>query len=247
MAMRVLGAPFWLLWRGYLMLWWAFDDSAERSERRLATQTTAAFDPGAIGMVTQAPSAQQKAFEIGDSGWNAPTLSMPRPDGLLRGGFAGAMAASGLLGLMSVLLTASDAIGPGRALVLWFWLSGAVALASVLAVRRVARRRFERPRGPIGRMRDACAGGFHRLRRDAGRLGARVSEGVRQAWSRGRAVQAAEASQVSQTTASDAQQASIPRMVPAIARGARGVLDPLLGRARAAARRFGGEPRTPTG
>lgn len=157
MALRIAASPVWLLWRGYLFLWWAFDDSPERAAARLSAKTTAAADVPPPRFVEGGDSGQASAFEWTDSRPAKRPLPppMPRPDGLLKGAFAGSMILCGLSSLAAAGLAAGDAISPARAGALWLWFSAAVVLSSVLGVRRVARKRWEKPRGPIGRAKDA--------------------------------------------------------------------------------------------
>lgn len=113
-AGKVAWAPVWVLWRGYLGLWWAYADESR--------------DP---------PRTQEKAFDVIE-----PVTAMkPRPEGLLRGGFAGAVAASGAMAFGAAQLASGEVISSSTAWWAWAWGSLAGVVASIIAVRHVDRTR----------------------------------------------------------------------------------------------------------
>lgn len=259
MALRIAASPIWLLWRGYLLLWWAFDDSSERAAARLSAKTTAAADVIPPRFVEGGDSGQGSAFEWTDS--RAPKAPlpppMPRPEGLLKGAFAGSMVLCGVSSVMLSALAAGDALAPGRAAALWLWFSAVVILASVLGVRRVARKRWEKPKGPVARARDAtmhaakaakdaafdrAIAAFHFIRGEKSDVRSDASPAPHAAdvapagdASATEAVVRAEAVKRAAGFAArrlgHASHQISTRLVPAVARGARGVLDPLRDRA----------------
>ncbi|HEX8878250.1 MAG TPA: hypothetical protein VF777_16005 [Phycisphaerales bacterium] len=263
MAMRIAATPVWILWRGYLLLWWAFDDSPERAAARLSAKTTAAADVAPPAFVEGGESGQATAFELVDSRKkNKQPLPppMPRPDGLLKGAFAGSMVLCGAGSVLTAGLAAGDALSPARAAALWLWFCSIVLVGSVLGVRRVARKRWEKPKGPIARAKDATvhaakaardvamdramaaihfvrgekpmpqAGVDARGKNDPGPNTPHAPEAPNAAASpHARAAEGISA-RVAQRVAAAAHQTST-RLVPAVARGARGVLDPLRDRA----------------
>ncbi|MBY0111987.1 MAG: hypothetical protein K2Y21_04135 [Phycisphaerales bacterium] len=259
MALRIAASPVWLLWRGYLLLWWAFDDSPERAAARLSAKTTAAADVSPPAFVEGGDSGQASAFEFVDS--RKPKKQplpppMPRPDGLLKGAFAGSMILCGTSSLAAAGLAAGDALSPARAGALWLWFCSIVLVGSVLGVRRIARKRWEKPKGPIARAKDAtvhAAKAARDVALDRAMAAIHFVRGEKQNNAGGAAADPnvarhpeAEpksppinaqapapqrvAAKVARSVAAAARQTST-RLVPAVARGARGVLDPLRDRA----------------
>jgi hypothetical protein len=258
MAMRIAATPVWLLWRGYLLLWWAFDDSPERAAARLSAKTTAAADVAPSAFVEGGEPGQGTSFEFVDSrkGSKRPLPPpMPRPDGLLKGAFAGSMVLCGLSSLAAAGLAAVDAMGPTRAGALWLWCCSIVLVGSVLGVRRIARKRWEKPKGPIARAKDATVhvakaardvavdramAAIHFVRGEKNAVNNPPVAGSKH----GPAAAAPNAgpnaapspapdrigARLARGVAAAAQKTST-RLVPAVARGARGVLDPLRDRA----------------
>jgi hypothetical protein len=259
MALRIAASPVWLLWRGYLMLWWAFDDSPERAAARLSAKTTAAADVAPPKFVEGGDSGQASAFEWTDSRPPKRPLPppMPRPEALLKGAFAGSMVLCGMSSVIAAALAAGDAISPARAGALWLWFSAIVVIGSVLGVRRIARKRWEKPKGPIGRAKDAtvhaakvakdaavdraiAAIHFIRGEKSPGRnlqnsppaeASATESQAVRDTSPKGQVGAVRRAAGVAARGVGHASHQISTRLVPAVARGARGVLDPLRDRA----------------
>lgn len=267
MAMRIAATPIWILWRGYLLLWWAFDDSPERAAARLSAKTTAAADVAPPAFVEGGESGQATAFEFVDSKKrNKQPLppAMPRPDGLLKGAFAGSMVLCGVGSVLTAGLAAGDALSPARAAALWLWFCSVVLVGSVLGVRRVARKRWEKPKGPIARAKDATVhaakaardaavdramaaihfvrgekptpqptphAGVDATRKNDHGPNTPHADGAPNAAASPHARSAEGLSaRVARGVAAAAHQTST-RLVPAVARGARGVLDPLRDRA----------------
>ncbi len=163
--LRFLFLPVWLLWKAYVLLWWAFDDDPPPQRPN-----------GAAEPLAGAPQTQNSSFEITDSRAPAPApRTMPR--GALRGGFAGSLVGSGLIAAACSAATGEGVATPGRAALTWAYLSALVLVASLLAVRHVVRR--ERRRRPLAqRARDAAT----RIAQGATR--GRLPTAVRTAWAR---------------------------------------------------------------
>jgi len=236
MSLRVATSPIWLLWRGYLLLWWAFDDSSERAASRLSAKTTAAADippPRFVDGEDSADVASPKAAKVAKKTGMPPPPPMPVPTGMLKGGFIGSMVLSSLFAMITGGLAASDAISGPRATLLWAWGCTVVLCSSVLLVRSVARKRWERPKGPVGRMKDACVGAAkgacNSVKARMASVGA--SFGVKE---QPKPVEApaAEAPVTPESIyGAAAFRSAVKGLVPAVARGARGVLHPLRDRA----------------
>lgn len=164
----VLTAPVRLLWRAYLVLWWAFDDSERRAAGAPATSAPHGAPPppqaAPTNPDTDAPRypGQRTAFEVTDS---TPPPAKP-PTAMLRAGFvATAMGSLVLAGLLAPF--AGDEVSPARAWVLWGMATVVGAIVSQAVVRHAAARAAARAhRGVWGRVRlgvggakDACVSG----------------------------------------------------------------------------------------
>lgn len=256
MALRVATTPVWVLWRGYMLLWWAFDDSSERAATRLSAKTTSAVDFAPPKFVEGGDSGQGRSFEVVDSGPPKHELPppMPVPVGLLRGGFAGSLVLCTMFSVLTGGLAASAAMSAPRASALWLWGCSIILCSSVLIVRRVARRRWERPKGAVARARDACVnaakGACAGVKQKFAFLGRKAAATV----SRSKPDATSDAARVAQHVANPnptpgvqppkaesvvesnpygaaAFRSAVKSLVPAVARGARGVLHPLRDRA----------------
>ncbi len=239
MALRVATTPIWLLWRGYLLLWWAFDDSSERAVARLTAKTTSAVDVPPPRFAEGSDSSQGSAFEVVDSRPPKKELPppMPVPTGLLRGGFVGSMALCSMLAIVTGGLSASNVLSGPRAGALWAWACTVVLCGSVLLVRGVARKRWERPKGAVARAKDACVGAakgvcvgirnkFGTLKKPVSGAGPTPPKPETPA-----AAKAETAKPIDNPYGAAAFRRAVKSLVPAVARGARGVLDPLRDRA----------------
>ncbi|MBX3380250.1 MAG: hypothetical protein KF805_09135 [Phycisphaeraceae bacterium] len=236
MLLRVATSPIWLLWRGYLLLWWAFDDSSERAASRLSAKTTAAADIPPPRFVDgedsgiDAGQASKKASKKTGAPLPPP---MPVPKGMLKGGFVGSMGLCSLFAMITGGLAASDAMSGPRATMLWAWGCTVVLCSSVLLVRSVARKRWERPKGPVGRMKDACVGAAkgacESVRARMASVGAAFGKKEEPTPAAQPATETPAAPESIYGAA--AFRSAVKNLVPAVARGARGVLDPLRDRA----------------
>lgn len=124
---KIIFSPVWLLWRAYLMLWWAF---GEETPKLPQTPKDAA-----------AKDAQASAFEVVDSREKTPTP--PRPTGALIAGFVSSLftfLASGGLSRVAI----NEGSDPRTATLIWLWASAAITFASLFVVRRVDRKRRAR-------------------------------------------------------------------------------------------------------
>jgi hypothetical protein len=126
--------PLWVLWRGYLLLWWAFDGAEEG-----ATQGEVAASHAGVGAgeVLTGPS-QNTAFEVADT---RPTPAGSRPEWLLRAGYAASLAASAGAGVLAGGAASHHAVEPGTAVAAWLWASAMMAVGSIFAVKGVVARR----------------------------------------------------------------------------------------------------------
>ncbi|MGH7244075.1 MAG: hypothetical protein ACREJD_11705 [Phycisphaerales bacterium] len=232
MSLRVATSPIWLLWRGYLLLWWAFDDSSERAASRLSAKTTAAADIPHPRFVDGEDSNIVPSKNTKKTGMPLPP-PMPVPTGMLKGGFVGSMGLCSLFAMLTGGMAASGALSGQRATVLWAWGCTVVLCSSVLLVRSVARKRWERPKGPVGRMKDTCVGmakgACENVRARVASIGSIGKKNIPQAPVE-QPVPQAQATPESAYGAA-AFRSAVKGLVPAVARGARGVLDPLRDRA----------------
>lgn len=236
MSLRVATSPIWLLWRGYLLLWWAFDDSSERAVSRLSARTTSAADippPRFVDGESSGDVASPKVAKASKKTGMPLPPPMPVPTGMLKGGFIGSMGLCSLFAMITGGLAASDAMTGPRATMLWAWGCTVVLCSSVLLVRSVARKRWERPKGPVGRMKDACVGmakgACASVRDRVASIGSFGKKDIPQAPVE-QPVPQAQATPESAYGAA-AFRSAVKGLVPAVARGARGVLHPLRDRA----------------
>ncbi|MBL8886484.1 MAG: hypothetical protein JNK16_07480 [Phycisphaerales bacterium] len=244
MSLRVATSPIWLLWRGYLLLWWAFDDSSERAASKLSAKTTAAADippprfvdgedSGEVGN----PIAGAKVAKASKKTGMPLPPPMPVPTGMLKGGFVGSMGLCSLFAMITGGLAASDAMSGPRATMLWAWGCTVVLCSSVLLVRSVARKRWERPRGPVGRMKDACVGVAKGACESVKARMASMGKGVGASFGKKEQPKPVEAPVAEAPVTPEniygaaAFRSAVKSLVPAVARGARGVLHPLRDRA----------------
>lgn len=238
MSLRVASSPIWLLWRGYLLLWWAFDDSSERAASRLSAKTTAAADippprfvdgedSGEIGNVKPAKAAKKTGVPL--------PPPMPVPTGMLKGGFIGSMALCSFFAMITGGLAASEAMSGPRATLFWAWGCTVVLCSSVLLVRSVARKRWERPKGPVGRMKDACVGmakgACETMRARVASIGSFGGSLGKKDIPQAPVEQPAAQATPENAYGAAAFRSAVKNLVPAVARGARGVLHPLRDRA----------------
>lgn len=138
---KIVFFPVWALWRAYLVLWWAFD-----------TRTAPAVTSPAA-----APGEQDASFQVTNS--KPEQLPLPLPKGALRGGFVGTSLVSIALGVACAALADHHMIEPGRAAVAWVWGSALATVASLLAVRAVAKRQRAKL-SPIARAREGIRNGI---------------------------------------------------------------------------------------
>ncbi len=143
---KILFSPVWLLWRAYLMLWWAFGE-----------------EPPKPSPASQSPlrqDAQGSSFEVIDSRESVPLA--PRPTGALIAGFVSSVftfLASGGLSRLAVV----EGADPRAATLVWLWATAAATLTSIFVVRRVERRRrargmslFQAAKAKASAARTAC-------------------------------------------------------------------------------------------
>ncbi len=135
---KVLFSPFWLLWKGYNVLWWAFEGFG-----RPAAVTNAATGP-----------ERGNAFEITDS--RPLDSERPAPIGLLRAGFAGSLFVSGAAAIVAGGLAQSHTLSATHSWLVWMWASVVSCVVSIFAVRRVHEIRSAK-RNWRQRVRDAVA------------------------------------------------------------------------------------------
>lgn len=174
---RVLFAPLWVTWRGYRILWWAFDSDPRRAGASASLAPRNAPPPP------------------GDAASPTPPTLLAPPIGALRGGYIATLFASVLIALPTRLAVASHHLTPGAGWLTWGWATLAVAVASLFFVRHVAREhakrqpasKFAQARATLAGVGLACAAGASSARRaatGAARVGTRVSSN---AWRASRA------------------------------------------------------------
>lgn len=160
---KVVFAPVWVLWRGYRVLWWAFDDSDQRRAESAASLAPPGAPPAASSADEPAPQTdaprhgveQNAAFEITDS----TPRPAPEPVGTLRCGFAAALAVSVLAAIDAADRARTDHLSHAGAWALWGWASILAAVVSIIVVRHVAARQAaHRPRTVLAHARVAALG-----------------------------------------------------------------------------------------
>lgn len=172
---KIIFAPLWILWRGYLMLWWAFGEEAPKAMA------------GSTAAVASAKDAQGAAFEVVDSRPKAPAPR--RPTGALIAGFVSSLFTFLVAGGLS-RVAINEGNDPRTATLVWLWITVVVTSASLFAVRRVDRKRrargmslFEATKARVGAAGAACkrAAAFGGLR--AGSACAKAAAtGCEKAW-----------------------------------------------------------------
>lgn len=122
---KCLFAPIWLLWKGYGVLWWAFEGTGR-----------AAQSPG--------PRTPERgnAFEVTDT--RDSLAHLPPPTGLLRGGFVGTLFSSGFILIFAQALQEAGVLSADRSWALWGCGTAFAAVGSIFAVRHVALRQAKR-------------------------------------------------------------------------------------------------------
>jgi hypothetical protein len=123
---KIVFAPVWLLWKGYNVLWWAFEGFGRREQPADSVSTP---ERGA-------------AFEITDS--RPAEIVLTPPTGLLKGGFIGTMLLSAGAGVASGALASSQTLSSTHAWLVWGWATVIASLVSIFAVRKVAMERARR-------------------------------------------------------------------------------------------------------
>jgi hypothetical protein len=176
---RVLLSPLWLLWRLYLVLWWAFgEESKDAGAPRPLGSTVVPSVRGVFLNGDPAPAAERRAtqdaaFEIVDS-TPAPT---PKPIGVLKLGFAFSLLACGLLAWMTRAAGGHELIRSSSEWPVWLWSSCVVFVGSLWPVRHIARR--QRASAP-GNWREhaACVAGGMKDAGVAAYAGAKQAKGA---------------------------------------------------------------------
>lgn len=162
---KVLFAPIWLLWKLYLALWWAFDDSDEAPapQPSLSQPARPIADPDAppapgapsIGFFgrlrnrfTAPPAPSPAASEAGSSFSVVDSRPPKRPGvvkplGLLRTGFASTLVVSLIGGLGSALAANAGSLSTPHAWTIFAWAGFTSTVLSLMMVRSVARKRRE--------------------------------------------------------------------------------------------------------
>ena len=157
---KFIFAPVWLLWKGYGLLWWAFEGTGRLAEKDAAREP----DRG-------------NSFDISDS--RPCVAALAAPTGLLRGGFIGTLMASGVFAGFASLLAEGHAVSSDRAWALWACGTGFAAVGSIFAVRRVAMARARR-KTLAGRVKERAVGGARRAVAAGAAAGVAVSAAVQE-------------------------------------------------------------------
>ncbi|MBI1190907.1 MAG: hypothetical protein GC200_09540 [Tepidisphaera sp.] len=179
---RVLFAPLWVTWRGYRILWWAFDSDPRRAGASASlAPRNAPPPPGDAPLPASADPSQ------------APPMTTSPPLAALRGGYIASLLASAFIAFPTRLAVASHHLSPAAGWLTWGWATLAVAVASLFFVRHVAREHAKRqPVGRFAQARASLAGvgvalassgrGITRVAGAAGKLGASAARATRAAW-----------------------------------------------------------------
>jgi hypothetical protein len=135
---RVVISPVWALWRGYLGLWWAFDD-ASIFGLRAAPQTAGA-------PVSTLPGSNLPGSTLPDSTMPGSTISAQasKPVRLLKTGFALSLVSSFGLAWIAGLSASQAWMSEPGAWMFWAWGSMGAAVTSILAVRHAHRKDLAR-------------------------------------------------------------------------------------------------------
>lgn len=141
-------SPVWLLWKFYGLLWWAFEGSPKPAQSSPRNPERGA------------------AFEVVDSRPREECL--PPPTGLLRTGFGGTLAVSGVWGIVSLGLVDAHVLTEPHGWGLWAWASVVTMVGSIFAVRHVAAKRAAR-RGMWWNAKRAAAGVAQRVSATVGK------------------------------------------------------------------------------
>ncbi len=129
----IVTLPARLLWRAYMGLWWAFDDSERSPTRRAEAAEVAA--------------GQSAAFEVVDS----TPRPRPAPLGRLRAGFAACVLVCVSAGVGLGMFSSAGVVEAGTAALGWAWATAASMVTSVWLVRRGQVRRGTRSSAVCGR------------------------------------------------------------------------------------------------
>lgn len=151
---KVAFFPIWLLWKGYLFLWWAFDDAKPKVGAQTPSNTQAGTHAEGVnggGAAAGVVGGQDAAFQVVDSRPKA--IERAIPIGALKGGFLGTMMASIGVFLGMQAAAGANVLNPSVVMPLWLWTTGVVSVASIFAVRRVVRKREQRKRRMVERAR----------------------------------------------------------------------------------------------
>ncbi len=143
---RISIFPLWGLWKGYLGLWWAFDDATLLGLGRQRELKTSAVPP------VDKPADQARSFEFVDT-----SERTARPKWLLLSGFVSSLLISGGLGLGAMALRAAGHVSPERGAVLWGVGTMLGAVGTILAVRHTHRQRILQKRAsPVQAAKEMC-------------------------------------------------------------------------------------------
>ncbi|MDX2018245.1 MAG: hypothetical protein SFY95_11500 [Planctomycetota bacterium] len=126
---RVVVSPIWALWRGYLALWWAFDDASILGLRAKPTPAPTPV-PGPVDQPAPAAVSAQRPAE--------------KPLRLLKTGFALSLASSLALAWLAGVGASQAWMSESGAWMFWAWGSIGSAVTSILAVRQAHRKELAR-------------------------------------------------------------------------------------------------------
>lgn len=126
---RVVVSPIWALWRGYLALWWAFDDASILGLRAKPTPAPTPVPGPADQPAPAAVSAQRPA---------------EKPLRLLKTGFALSLVSSLALAWLAGVSAHQSWMSEPNAWMFWAWGSIGSAVTSILAVRQAHRKELAR-------------------------------------------------------------------------------------------------------
>lgn len=111
--------PFWMLWKAYVGLWWAFDDEP------------------AAKPVKKDEVGQDRAFQAVDSR----PAPRPKPLTALRLGFAASIVGSLMMGVVTAIAAEAGGMSSRGAGFAWIWATAALFVGSVWGIARSRKRR----------------------------------------------------------------------------------------------------------
>jgi hypothetical protein len=140
---RFLLSPLWLLWRLYLVLWWAFNEEGSRGASPSVARPSAST---VVVNIHEDPTSDGKQRATQDTAVEAiDTTPASRPIPALKLGFAFSLLGSALLAWVVNAAGHHQFISSSGELRLWLWASCVAFVVSLWPVRHIARRQQAEP------------------------------------------------------------------------------------------------------